>query len=172
MTQPARVFHLRDGFTKRVLRVRTTERADDINRRASLKARGTRAYLRATACKCVLTRCIIRNRAISIYLCGLSLRPGDNGTRRENNRHNERHARYVRHRREFRNRCYERLVGGVAAVERCVCLLHEKIADSYRGRTTSCIAAGDFLLALRYSCRAAIILSSPKVYVFMEVSAK
>lgn len=61
------------------------------------------------------TRCIIRNRAISIYLCAACLfvratmAPDERTIARiwETPR-----ARYVRHRREFRNRCYVRETRG------------------------------------------------------------
>lgn len=115
------------------------------------------------------TRRIIRNRAISLFTYAACLFiQGDNGARtRENNSAYERHrARYVRHRREFCNRCYvrERLVGGVAAVlERRVCLFHEKMADSYRGRTT-CIVAGRFSSRSLFLPGCEIILSSSQKF--------
>lgn len=117
------------------------------------------------------TRCIIRNRAISIYLCGLSLRTGDNGARTEGTIdatvERDTARGYVRRRAANFAIGVTRDTRGWSRDRGEMCLSasweNGRFISGGRG-TTSCIAAGDFPLALRYSYRAAIILSSSQKF--------
>lgn len=88
------------------------------------------------------------------FTCAAALRTSDNGARREQWRERDTALRYVRPPRISQSalrtyvRTPEGFVGGVVDAERCVVRFVEKMADSYRRRTTYRAARGGFILLM------------------------